>query len=66
MTAQEFFNQIDFLYESDPEQVESFLQKQRMSGENRQDLGWQLMALNELIGYYRSRSLQFDCWGRRG
>lgn len=57
MTAQEFFNQIDFLYESDPEQVESFLQKQRIIGENRQDLGWQLMALNELIGYYRSRSL---------
>lgn len=57
MTAQEFFNQIDFLYESDMEQVESFLQKQRMIGENRQDLGWQLMALNELIGYYRSRSL---------
>lgn len=57
MTAQEFFNQIDFLYESDPEQVEAFLQKQRTAGENRQDIGWQLMALNELIGYYRSRSM---------
>ncbi|WP_041139701.1 DUF4037 domain-containing protein [Beduini massiliensis] len=57
MTAQEFFYQIDVLYESDPERVESFLQEQRTIGESKQDLGRQLMVLNELIGYYRSRSL---------
>lgn len=56
MLADVFFNQVDDLYANAPEQVETYLQSQKQMGEDNHDIELQLMAINELIGFYRSRS----------
>lgn len=57
MQAKEFFREIDELYELNPQGVEAYLLKQNEEAIKNGDIALQLMIINELIGYYRSRSM---------